>query len=178
MRFRNRAEAGKRLALRLLRLRGDEPVVFAASRAGIIVAYEVAQTLRVPLQIGPSVGIDEGSTGQEQTANRTAIVVDDELRTDRFVRTAIATARRRGATRIVIAAPIAAHHIVDRLRALSYEVITVEAPPIFGASEEWYEQTAAPSDEEIGEMLNRAASWVPFGYGSTRRERLRLVRPG
>ena len=49
MRFRDRREAGRILAMRLRYLRGHEPVVLGLSRGGVVVAREVANALHAPL---------------------------------------------------------------------------------------------------------------------------------
>ncbi|MEV7092007.1 phosphoribosyltransferase family protein [Amycolatopsis sp. NPDC051045] len=51
MRFRDRREAGERLALRLRGLRGDRAVVLGLSAGGLVVAGEIAGVLGAPLDI-------------------------------------------------------------------------------------------------------------------------------
>ena len=49
--FRDRAEAGARLAERLAALRADDPVVVALPRGGVPVAHEIAAALEAPLEV-------------------------------------------------------------------------------------------------------------------------------
>ena len=49
MSFRNRSEAGKKLASALQRYAGENPVVLALPRGGVPVAAEVAAALNAPL---------------------------------------------------------------------------------------------------------------------------------
>ena len=49
--FRDRKDAGRRLAERLARYRGEDSVVLALPRGGVPVGYEVARALKVPLDV-------------------------------------------------------------------------------------------------------------------------------
>jgi putative phosphoribosyl transferase len=49
--FKNRRDAGRRLAAQLLQYKGERPVVLALPRGGVPVAYEVAITLNAPLDV-------------------------------------------------------------------------------------------------------------------------------
>jgi predicted phosphoribosyltransferase len=47
--FRNRSDAGRQLAARLMPLKSEQPVVLALPRGGVPVAFEIAAALRAPL---------------------------------------------------------------------------------------------------------------------------------
>lgn len=49
--FRDREEAGRVLASRLERYRGERPIVFALPRGGVPVGYEISRALGAPLEI-------------------------------------------------------------------------------------------------------------------------------
>lgn len=51
VRFRDRSEAGRCLAARLMPLQGEAPVVLALPRGGVAVGYEVARGLHAPLDL-------------------------------------------------------------------------------------------------------------------------------
>lgn len=49
--FRDRTDAGRRLAFALRRYRDEAPIVLGLPRGGVVVAYEVARALKAPLDI-------------------------------------------------------------------------------------------------------------------------------
>lgn len=49
--FKDRVSAGKKLALRLRHLKGQEAVVYALPRGGVVVGAEIARALKVPLDL-------------------------------------------------------------------------------------------------------------------------------
>lgn len=51
MLFANRSEAGKQLAERLRNYAGEGTIVLALPRGGVVVGYEVARVLRLPLDV-------------------------------------------------------------------------------------------------------------------------------
>jgi putative phosphoribosyl transferase len=84
MRFKDRAEAGRRLAERLLHLKTSNPVVLALPRGGVPVAVPVAEALSAPLDLllvrkigapgNPEYGIGAVVDGQ-----RPATVLNEEI---------------------------------------------------------------------------------------------------
>lgn len=51
IRFRDRQDAGRRLAMRLVGLAEERPIVIALPRGGVVVGYEVSRTLGAPLDV-------------------------------------------------------------------------------------------------------------------------------
>jgi putative phosphoribosyl transferase len=51
MTFRNRYDAGRRLAAALEQYRGDRPVILGLPRGGVVVGYEIARALAAPLDV-------------------------------------------------------------------------------------------------------------------------------
>lgn len=49
--FRDRTEAGQVLAKRLLRFKGEHPVVLALPRGGVTIGFEIARALEAPLDV-------------------------------------------------------------------------------------------------------------------------------
>lgn len=62
--FRNREDAGRRLAERLTGYRGESPVVLALPRGGVPVGYEISRSLGAPLDVFLSRKL--GAPGREE----------------------------------------------------------------------------------------------------------------
>jgi putative phosphoribosyl transferase len=89
---------------------------------------------------------------------RVVILVDDGLATGATMRAAIAALRRRRAARIVVAVPTAARETCEAMRHDADEVICAMTPEPFHAVGLWYDDFAETSDDEVRELLRRAAA--------------------
>jgi putative phosphoribosyl transferase len=49
--YRNRSDAGRRLAKELARYASEKPIILALPRGGVVVAAEIADALAVPLDL-------------------------------------------------------------------------------------------------------------------------------
>ena len=86
-------------------------------------------------------------------AGLTALLVDDGLATGATMIAAARWADRRGARRIVAAAPVGARDTVDLLRREADEVVCPYAIDDLGAVGRWYADFSEVGDEEVGELL-------------------------
>ncbi len=210
MPFRDRREAGRRLAERLSGLRATSPLVLGLPRGGVPVAYEVAKALGSPLDIlvvrklgvpfqpelgmgavgedGVRVlnadvlrqaGVNEAQLAQveareraevEERATRlrggrpaiplqgrTVVIVDDGLATGGTARAAVHVARSAAPARVILAVPVAPPETVATLRRDADDVVAVETPEPFFAIGGWYSDFSPTSDDEVVELLVRAA---------------------
>jgi len=210
MPFRDRREAGRRLAERLSGLRASSPLVLGLPRGGVPVAFEVANALGAPLDIlvvrklgvpyqpelgmgavgedGVRVlnadvfrqaGVTEAQLAQVEARERaevaeratrlrggrpaiplqgrTVVIVDDGLATGGTARAAVRVARERGAARVILAVPVAPPETVGTLRRDADDVVAVETPEPFFAIGGWYSDFSPTSDDEVVELLVRAA---------------------
>lgn len=89
--------------------------------------------------------------------DRTVILVDDGLATGATMEAAIQAVRTYQPARVVVAAPVGARETCERLRALADDLVCAEVPPFFRAVGLWYERFDQTTDEEVIELLQRAA---------------------
>jgi len=88
---------------------------------------------------------------------RTVILVDDGLATGATMHAAIAALRQQQPARIVVAVPTASREVCDAFRAEADDVICAITPEPFQAVGLWYEDFSQTSDDEVRELLARAA---------------------
>lgn len=210
MAFRDRSDAGQQLAGKLERLRGRDVVVLGLPRGGVPVAFEVASTLKSPLDVivvrklgvpfQPELGmgaigedavrivnhevvrlanVSEGELAQIESRERielerqaqgfrggrqrvplqgrTAIIVDDGIATGSTARAACQVARAHGAETVVLAVPVAPWPSIVELSRTADEVVCLSTPQPFYAVGEWYHDFSQTSDEEVVNLLERAA---------------------
>ena len=209
--FQDRAEAGRKLAERLAHYSNRPDVlILALPRGGVPVAFEVAEALKVPLDV--LVVRKLGTPGQEELAmgaiasggvrvlhdevvrtwgispreieaitakeqkelkrreqayrgdrpfpdlhGRTLIVVDDGIATGTTMRAAITALAKQSPARLVVAVPVAPPSTYEELKREVRDVICLLMPePFFGISL-WYKRFPQTSDEEVRDLLERAA---------------------
>jgi predicted phosphoribosyltransferase len=88
---------------------------------------------------------------------KTVILVDDGLATGASMQAAARAVRRHEPARVVIAVPVASRATCDQFRDEVDEVVCAVTPAPFYAVGNWYEDFSQTSDEEVRELLERAA---------------------
>ena len=94
-------------------------------------------------------------------AGRTTLIVDDGIATGSTARAACQVARARGAARVILAVPVAAPQVVEELSADADEVVCVLTPTWLSSIGEWYQDFSATTDQEVRDLLARAAVTGP-----------------
>ncbi len=212
--FPNRTEAGRRLAL-LLREYANrrDVIVLGIPRGGVPVAFEIARTLKAPLDVlvlrklgvpgHEELGFGAIASGGIRALNseivealripprdielvtereakelkrrehayrgrrppldvegRTVVLVDDGIATGSGMRAAIDALHQMKPAQIVVAVPVAPASTCDRLRGEVDELICLATPdPFYGVGQFYYDFSQV-SDEEVNEMLDRAAAEI------------------
>lgn len=90
-------------------------------------------------------------------SNKTAILVDDGLATGATMRAAVKALRKLGAGRCVVGVPVAAPETCAELRAEVDDIVCAATPAGFYGVGQFYENFSQTSDEEVRELLARAA---------------------
>lgn len=214
MPFRDRVEAGRKLAELLLPLRGEDVVVLGLPRGGVPVAAQVAAALHAPLDVivvrklgvpfqpelamgaigedgvrvmnedvRRAIRIDDAEIAHVENRERielqrraerfrrnrpsiplrgrTALVIDDGIATGSTAAAACRVARAHGATRVILAVPVASPDAKRMLQQVADEVISVDTPEHTRSVGEWYEDFSQTSDDEVVSLLADAARRWP-----------------
>ena len=97
-----------------------------------------------------------GNRPPVEVVRRTVILVDDGLATGSTMRAAVAGLKARGASRIVIAVPIAVPSTCKELAAEVEDIVCAVTPEPFYAVGVWYSDFSQTTDEEVRELLEAA----------------------
>jgi putative phosphoribosyl transferase len=89
--------------------------------------------------------------------DRILILVDDGLATGATMRAAVKALRQRGAAKIVVAVPVGPPDTCRELEEQADETICLCTPEFFQAVGQYYEDFSQTSDEDVRELLTRAA---------------------
>jgi putative phosphoribosyl transferase len=101
-----------------------------------------------------------------EVEGRTVILVDDGIATGSSMRAGIAALRQRKPARLVIAVPVAPPSTCERLSPTVDELVCLSRPESFYAIGQFYLDFLPVADEEVTELLRRAASPAVHGAGA------------
>lgn len=215
--YKNRAEAGRKLAQALSDYAGRaDVVVLGLPRGGVPVAYEVAKTLEAPLDVfivrklgvpgqeelamgaiasggvrvlndevvrGLSISEEEiqsiaekehaelerreqayrGERARVDLKNKIAILVDDGLATGASMRAAVSGLRQHNPDKIVVAVPTAPPETCREFEDLADQVICLQTPSPFIGVGAWYADFPQTTDDQVRDLLEKAAELAPEG---------------
>ena len=90
---------------------------------------------------------------------RTVILTDDGLATGATMRAAATAVRQLRPLKIIVAVPVGAAETCEEFRNEVDEVVCAATPQPFMAVGAWYSEFSQTSDDEVRELLKRAASY-------------------
>jgi predicted phosphoribosyltransferase len=91
-------------------------------------------------------------------AGRIVILIDDGLATGATMRVAVEAVRAEYPAQVIVAAPVASREACEMLAEVADRVVCVDTPePLYGVGM-WYEDFSQTSDEEVLDLLRRAAA--------------------
>lgn len=145
-----------------------EYAVGAVAPGGIVVAdndalsqLEISKTefermaeLKVA-EVNRRLGVYRGGQQPPEVAGRTVVIVDDGLATGTTALAAVQYARKLGAARVVLAAPVCSSGAIDLLEDEVDELICLSEPSFFYAVGQWYRDFNQVGDDEVIALLSQ-----------------------
>ena len=116
-----------------------------------------AATAREQQELARRERLYRGDTPTPEIRDRVVILVDDGLATGSTMHAAIRALHAMGPGGIVVAAPVGAPEACNQLRGEAEDVICAITPSAFRAVGLWYEDFSQTTDEEVQQLLARAA---------------------
>ena len=98
-----------------------------------------------------------GDRAPPTVSGRPVILVDDGLATGATMQAAIEGVRMLQPARIIVAVPVAAPSVCERLRPMIEDFVCLETPEPFWGVSQWYQDFRQTSDEEVRELLEKAS---------------------
>jgi predicted phosphoribosyltransferase len=95
--------------------------------------------------------------------DKIVILVDDGLATGATMRAAVKALRQRGAAKIVVAVPVGPPDSCREVAQQADETICLSTPPFFQAVGQYYEDFSQTSDDDVRDLLARAAKDAAIG---------------
>src|SRR5437870_5579188 len=148
----------------------EELAMGAIASGGIRVLNEdLVRALRIPAEVIDAVAAEEqqelkrrerayrGDRPTPQVRGKTVILIDDGLATGSTMRAAVAALRQQGPARIVVAVPVGAPETCAEFQEEADESICARTPEPFYAVGLWYSDFSQTTDEEVHDLLERAA---------------------
>ncbi|MGH7030143.1 MAG: phosphoribosyltransferase [Stellaceae bacterium] len=124
-----------------------------AAALAVAPAYIESETRRQLVEIERRREAYLGHRPPPPIAGRAVIVVDDGIATGSTVRAALRAIRRGGASRIVLAVPVAPQETLEALKHEVDEIVCLATPCPFLAVGAHYQQFAQLTDEDVVSLL-------------------------
>ena len=148
----------------------EEFAMGAIATGGVrVINQDVVRGLRIPPAMIDAVAAREqrelerrerlyrGDRPAPDVRGRTVILVDDGLATGATMYAAVKALKQQGAGRVVVAVPIAPPETCDQLREVVDDIVCAITPEPFHAVGLWYEDFSQTTDDEVRDLLARAA---------------------
>jgi putative phosphoribosyl transferase len=156
--FKNRKDAGQKLAKALENHKAENPFILAVPCGGVEVGLQVAKTLNVDFsliiaEIDKRIKAFSRWNCLPYIKGRTVILIDDGATTGSTMRAAIALCKNKKTRKIVVALPVAGRKVAEEIVNKVDELIVLEIPRYFRSVAEVYMKWNDVTDEEVLDLL-------------------------
>jgi putative phosphoribosyl transferase len=126
--------------------------------SGQVRAYLLDEAGRQRQQLDRQVDVYGAAGRRPAIAGAAVVLVDDGIATGLTMQAAVRSARVLGASRVVVAAPIAPPETIRRFESLADDVVVLAEPTPFHAVGRFYVDFAQVSDDEVVRALSDASA--------------------
>jgi len=159
--------------VRKLGLPGQEELAMGAIASGgvRVLNRDLLRALRIPEEVVGQITQEEQRELERRereyrderspidVRGKTVILVDDGLATGSSMRVAVLALKQKGPAQVVVAVPVAPADTCAELQSVADKVVCAVTPQPFLGVGQWYEDFSQTSDEEVRELLRRAATF-------------------
>jgi len=159
--------------VRKLGLPGQEELAMGAIASGgvRVLNRDLLRALRIPEEVVDQITQEEQRELERRereyrderspidVRGKTVILVDDGLATGSSMRVAVLALKQKGPAQVVVAVPVAPADTCAELQSVADKVVCAVTPQPFLGVGQWYEDFSQTSDEEVRELLRRAATF-------------------
>ena len=132
-----------------------EPVIdeALAARLGADENYLKSKILNLKSELANRLKEYRGDKPTLDLKNKVVVITDDGVATGATMKAAIEILRQESPQKIVVAVPVIAKDALKEIESLADEVIYLEAPELFFAVGQFYQDFEQVTDEEVKELL-------------------------
>ena len=146
----------------------EELAIGAVAEGGTVVWEEdLCQRLNIPLPYKQEIVKDKagelekkreelcGNRPLPEIKGKTVIIADDGVNTGATIKAGIAVARSFVPAEVIVAVPVISPDSLSEIKKTADRVVYLESPEMFFSVEQFYEDFAQPSDEEVRAILQK-----------------------
>lgn len=124
-----------------------------AARVGANEEYLKSQIAKLKTEVARRIKEYRGDQRPLDLKDKIVIITDDGLATGATMAAAVEVVRQQKPKKIVVAVPVTARDSLKKIKAKVDEVVYLEAPTMFFAVGQFYEDFPQITDEEVKELL-------------------------
>jgi putative phosphoribosyl transferase len=159
--------------VRKLGLPGQEELAMGAIASGgvRVLNRDLLRALRIPEEVVGQITQEEHRELERRereyrdgrspvdVRGKTVVLVDDGLATGSSMHVAVLALKQKEPTQVVVAVPVAPADTCAELQSVADKVVCAVTPRPFWGVGQWYEDFSQTSDEEVRDLLRRAATF-------------------
>lgn len=132
-----------------------EPVIDEnlAARVGVDEAYLQSKIANLKSEIAKRIKEYHGDKPAINLKDKLVIITDDGVATGATMKAAIEIVRQENPQKIMVAVPVIAKDALKEIEGLADEVVYLEAPDLFFAVGQFYQDFEQVTDKEVKELL-------------------------